>query len=100
MEFVEFHAEATGLTTASTITLPFDRSITSASDVKGVVLMPQGRATNFGWTTISHGHGPPIDQAKGLALDAEAGVLYVTTFDRVIAVNLEKGDRVVAAVLR
>ncbi|MHC4941068.1 MAG: PQQ-binding-like beta-propeller repeat protein [Planctomycetota bacterium] len=52
------------------------------------------------WTTISHGHGPPIDQAKGLALDAEAGVLYVTTFDRVIAVNLEKGDRVVAAVLR
>ena len=55
MEFVEFHAEATGLTTSSTITLPFDRSITSASDVKGVVLMAQGRVTNFGWTMISHG---------------------------------------------
>ena len=55
MEFVEFHAEATTLTTSSTITLPFDRSITNASDVKGVVLMAQGRVSNFGWTTISHG---------------------------------------------
>jgi hypothetical protein len=52
------------------------------------------------WITVPFGHGPSIEGARGMALDADAGLLYVTTYDRVIAVDVRSGDRVVAAVLR
>lgn len=54
MEFVEFHGQATSLTTSSTITLSFDRTVSSAADVKGFVIYaigdPSGAVT---WTQDS-----------------------------------------------
>jgi len=52
-----------------------------------------------GWIEIPHGHGPPLNEGQGLALDAEAGLLFVTSRDRVIVVDVEGGDRALAAVL-
>ena len=53
-----------------------------------------------GWTTIPHGHGSSLENVRGLALDEKAGVLYATSQDRVLAIAVNSGDRVVAAVLR
>jgi len=52
------------------------------------------------WTTLPFGIGSSLERARGMALDANAGILFVTTPDRVLAVDVTTGDRVVAAVLR
>jgi len=48
---------------------------------------------------VPHGHGSSLANVRGLALDADAGLLYATSGDRVYVIDVNSGDRAVAAVL-
>ncbi|MHC4955917.1 MAG: hypothetical protein ACYTGZ_18880 [Planctomycetota bacterium] len=51
-------------------------------------------------TPTSLGHGPSLKGALGMAMDPEAGLIFVTLADRVLAVDAHGGDRVVVAKLK
>ena len=51
------------------------------------------------WTTTPFGHGPSLDGARGFTVDEAAGCLYVSVRDRVVVVDVETQDRVIALVL-